>query len=717
MSHMFKTTYLRFLATSCVICLFANPNLVAQNPPAQATIDDVVRLPPITVNVYKEAEDGQTLPVSVTAVPERILRASGAEIVSDAAILAPNTFFSEFSARKLSNARFRGIGASPANPAVTTYIDNVPQLNANSSSIGLIDIDQVEFVRGAQSALFGRNTMGGVVSVTSKKPSLSKWTGGITVPMANHSEWDARAHASGPIGDRFGVGFTVGKGKRDGFTINDVTGNDLDYRDATYGKAQVLWTPSDWELRLVFTGEHARDGDYALNDIGALRENPFHASRNFEGYTNRDIFSTAIQTRHDGSRLSFSTTTGFVKWKTRDVTDLDYTAQPLITRDNTEKDFHFTQEVRFASAPGAPVRLGDTATLRWQAGAFLFTQNYDQDAINNFVQLVIDPDLGPVLSPRTQHSPLSELDDFGVGVYGQGTTAFTDKFDVTFGARIDHESKDANLRTFYDQLGLPETNVTAEEGFTNVSPNFAASYKFDSTLMLYSSVGHGYKAGGFNPQAPAGSEAYGDEGAWHIEGGLKSLFADGKISTNVAVYFIDWSDLQFNVANPAVPSQFYITNFGSAKSKGVEFEFNARPYSSVDLFASLGFTHARFGDDALSVAGNKVPNTPDHTFSFGGQLSHNIGRGLSAFGRGEVWFNGGFEYDENNGARQDAYSIANFRGGIRARYIFFEGWLKNAFNTEYIPIAFAYNTFFAPSGYVGEMGAPRRYGFTIGANF
>jgi iron complex outermembrane receptor protein len=697
---MFKTTYLRLFTTLCVIWLIATPNLLAQTAPAQPS--DVVRLPPITVNVYKEADDAQTLPVSVTAVPDHILSTSGAETVSDAAILAPNTFFSEFTARKLSNARFRGIGASPANPGVTTYIDNVPQLNSNSSSIGLIDIDQVEFIRGAQSTLFGRNTLGGVVNVSSRKPSLSKWSGGVTVPMANHSEWNAQAHAAGPIGDRLGVGFTIGKGKRDGFTTNDVTGNDLDYRDATYGKAQVLWTPSDWELRLVVTGERARDGDYSLGDVGTLRQNPFHVSRDFEGYTNRDIFSTAIQTRHDGSQLSFSTTTGFVRWKTRDVTDLDYTIQPLITRDNTEKDFQFTQEVRFASAPGAPVRLGDTATLRWQAGALLFTQNYDQDAINNYF--------------LNQHSQ-SALDDLGFGVYGQGTTAFTDKFDLTFGVRLDHESKDANLRSFFDQPGLPETNVTAEEGFTNVSPNFAASYKFDSSVMLYSSVGRGYKAGGFNPQSPVDSEAYGEEHAWHLEGGVKSLLADGKISTNVAVYFIDWSDLQFNVSNPSVPGQFYITNLGSAKSKGVEFEFNARPYAGVDLFASLGFTHARFGDETPGVTDNKVPNTPDHTLTFGGQLSRNIGRGLSAFGRGEVWFNGGFEYDESNMARQDAYSIANFRGGVRARNIFFEGWLKNAFNTEYIPVAFAYNTFFAPSGYVGEMGAPRRYGFTIGANF
>ena len=70
--------------------------------------------------------------------------------VHDAAGYAPNVVITEFSARKLSNPRFRGIGSSPNNPGVTTYYDGVPQFNANSSSIEFVDVEQVEFVRGPQ---------------------------------------------------------------------------------------------------------------------------------------------------------------------------------------------------------------------------------------------------------------------------------------------------------------------------------------------------------------------------------------------------------------------------------------------------------------------------------------------------------------------------------------------------------------------------------------
>ena len=711
---MFK--FKRFAAISFALGSVIG-NALAQSTTPQPV--DRMRLPPITVNVYKEADDAQTLPVSVTGIPFPTLRDAGVGKVSDAGIYAPNTFFSEFTARKLSNARFRGIGSSPANPGITTYIDGVPQLNANSSNMEFVDIEQVEFVRGAQSALFGRNTLGGLVNIQSRRPSQSKWTGSVTVPLANYSDWDARASASGPLGSKFAVGLTVGKNSRDGFTVNDITGNDLDYRKTSYGKAQLVWTPSSvWETRFIASGERARDGDYALNDVGALRQNPFHVLRDFEGFTNRDIWSTTLLNRYESSTFSFSAATAFVKWKTQDVTDLDYTPAPLITRNNGEKDLQFTQEVRFASAEASPARLGNSVRLKWQTGLFLFTQNYDQDAVNNFSPFLFSTMID---FPVSQHSPQSALDDVGVGVYGQATATLIDGLDVTAGVRFDYEDKDANLNTFFDPAISPPNNVIAEDSFSNVSPNFAVSYRFGSTTMLYSSVGNGFKAGGFNAASPAGSETYGEEDSWHVEGGVKTLLANGKVTANAAVFFIDWRDLQLNVPDPSVPAQFYIANVGGAHSKGVEFELNARLHPSLDVFGSLGFTHARFTDGTSSsgqdVAGNKLPSTPDYTLTLGAQYTRPISSQVVAYGRGEVWFNGGFEYNDANAARQDAYSLANFRAGVRSRYVFGEVWVRNAFDTRYIPIAFAYNPFFAPSGFIGEMGAPRRWGVTMGVTF
>ncbi len=94
------------------------------------------------------------------------------------------------------------------------------------------------------------------------------------------------------------VGVAFGHAARDGFSVNEVSGNDVDYRNATFGKAQVLWTPADrFEARVIVAAERARDGDYALQDLEALRRNPFRVARDFEGRTDRDIVSTTVLTR------------------------------------------------------------------------------------------------------------------------------------------------------------------------------------------------------------------------------------------------------------------------------------------------------------------------------------------------------------------------------------------------------------------------------------
>ena len=159
---------LRCLLGGCLAAILVGPTVAAAQT-AQQTPPQIT-LPTVTVTAQKEPADPQTLPVSLTPVPLDPLWNGGMTTIGDASMYAPNTFFTDFSARKLSEPRFRGIGASPANPSITTYIDGVPQLNTNSSSVELLDVSQVEFVRGPQSALFGRNTLGGIVNITSVRP-------------------------------------------------------------------------------------------------------------------------------------------------------------------------------------------------------------------------------------------------------------------------------------------------------------------------------------------------------------------------------------------------------------------------------------------------------------------------------------------------------------------------------------------------------------------
>ena len=586
-----------------------------------------ITMPTVVVTAQKEPAEAQRLPVSVTAVPKDVLDTAAVRTVSDVAGFSANTRFAELSARKISNAFIRGIGSSPSNPGITTYIDGVPQLNSSSSSVELTDIEQVEFVRGPQSALFGRNTLGGVVSLASARPSLAGWKGQVAVPFGSADARDVRLSASGPVAGGLALGVSYGHGERDGFTTNDVTGKTVDARSADFGKAQVLWIPTPkWETRLVVSGERDRDGDYALNDLDQVRSRPFHVARDYAGSTDRTVWSTVATVRHEGARLALTSTTGLVSWDARDRTDLDYSPMPLMTRDNGERDRQFTEEFRAASAANAPARLSDGVTLSWQAGLFLFTQQYRQNAVNTFAPYVLSPYVPVAVN---QQSPLSNLDDAGVGVYGQAIMTVRDGLDLTFGARLDRERKRARIETSYEPAIAPPTLVQDERTFSDVSPQAAMAYRVSARSSVYVSAGRGFKAGGFNAASPAGREAYGEERAWNVEGGVKSTWAGGRVVANVAAFRIDWDDMQLNVPNPLVPAQFYVANVGQARSSGVEAELTARPRPWIDLVASAGLTHARFRDGSSSggvdVSGKELPNAPAYTAMFGAQVSRKMG--------------------------------------------------------------------------------------------
>jgi iron complex outermembrane receptor protein len=682
------------------------------------TAPPAVILPTVIVTAEKEPADVQNVPASVTAVTAKTIADAGLRAITDAAIYAPNTVFTEFTARKVSNARFRGIGSSPGNPAVTTYIDGVPQLNSNSSNIELLAVDQIEFVRGPQSPLFGRNTLGGIVNVTSARPSLSRWTGEVIAPFANAGAREVRGSVSGPVGDRAGLGFAVGRQARDGYTTNAVTGNDLDSRDGTFAKAQLLVLPNaNWETRVIYAHERNRDGDYALGDLGVIRVTPHRVARDFEGFTHRDINSTTVNLRGTGQNFAVDSTTGFVKWTTEDATDLDYTPLPLATRTNDESDRQFTQEIRLTNPENAPLALGDGLMLKWQAGLEYFNQAYDQDAVNTLSAFVLSPQ---VPFPVAMHSPEADIDNSGIGLFARGTLTVGENTDLTAGLRFDRETSDAVLRTFFDPALQPENVVTAEQSFTDVSPQFAAAFRFTPAHTAYASASRGYKAGGFNPAALPGSEAYGEEHAWHVETGVKSSLAAGKVAASAALFFISWDDLQLNVPNPFVPGQFYIANVGAASSRGVEFDVTARPTPALDVFASFGYTDARFGDGTLAggvdVADNRLPFTPDYTALVGAQFSRAVTTAVNGYLRTEAVFSGRFEYDEANTEGQDAYSLVNLRAGARARYVFGEVWVRNAFQTRYVPIAIPYPGF-AESGFIGESGRPRTFGVSAGVTF
>jgi iron complex outermembrane recepter protein len=726
------------------LAALASAGLVPQNGLSQDTgsacadssTNDPARLPVVTVVAQKEPQAADTLPVSVTAVTQQTLRDAGIQCVKDASVYAPNTFINQFTAPALSNPFFRGVGGSPLNPGVTTFIDGVPQLNNYSSSVELLDVDQVEFVRGPQGALFGRNTAGGLINITSRRPA-DLWTGGAQGSFGNYNYHDVRGTISGPIAkDELAMSVSAGYSARDGYTVNDFNGQDVDHREDTFGKGQLLFKVSDrLEMRFIAFGEHDHDGDYALGDLNYIRANPNHVDYDFTGgFNHRDVASGTFLINYFGEGVDVSSISGGVWWRNEGLTDLDYQTATAAngflfsTRDNVEEQHQFTQEFRLSSSKDRPVQLGNDLVLSWQTGVFLFTQSYDQNAANTFT--------APFPATFGTGVSTADLDDWGVGIYGQTKLTAWEKLDFIAGLRCDYEDKSAAL--YYNTIGLsltpgyvPAHNLS--DHFGEVSPQFSLAYHVATNQMVYGTAARGYRAGGFNPISPPGSEEYGTEHSWNYEIGYKAGWLDGKLETRLALFYIDWIGLQLNQAVGATaPGQFYIANAGGADSKGVEFSLLYRPMLGWDLFGSVGYAQANFlsGSTAYNpnlpppgvgavqdVSGNRLPYAPSFTGNLGTQVYWSPCRSATLYARVEVTITGDFVYDASNAQGQGTYSVANFRAGVRGSHWFVEGWVNNAFDQHYVPIAIQYGQLGAPSGYIGESGAPMTFGATLGLKF
>jgi iron complex outermembrane receptor protein len=116
------------------------------------------------------------------------------------------------------------------------------------------------------------------------------------------------------------------------------------------------------------------------------------------------------------------------------------------------------------------------------------------------------------------------------------------------------------------------------------------------------------------------------------------------------------------------------------------------------------------------VSGNTLANAPGYTADFGAQYSRPLRAGVALVARADAICYGAFEYDDLNTARQDAYTLTNLRAGVRLARGFVDVWVRNAFDTRYVPVAFPYPGL-APSGFVGENGAPRTFGVRVGVSF
>jgi iron complex outermembrane recepter protein len=705
-----KPLLLPLLSSVCLALLAPDP--AAQGAPSSPPVapstlpasEEIPALPDTVVTARKWKEEAQKVPQSLFVFDEEDLGDAGIESMRDASFLVPNLFLNEFSSRRLSFPTMRGIGSGQGDPAVTTYIDGVPQLSTSSTNLALLDIERIEFLRGPQSTLYGRNALGGIIHIIPRSPSLTReFDAGYT--FGNHGLQEFRAAGGGAlVGDDLLFRLSVLDASRDGYTTNDFTGHDVDFRDAFSTRGSLLWAPADedWDLRLALHTERSRDGGFVLSDLEGLRDRPHHLSQDFEGRTERDLFAPAVTWTYHGDEVEVTSVSAFQDLEIYGTADFDFSIFDLVRRETIESLRYFNQEIRVSSA-------GDEAGPRWLVGVNFFTAESERSGATEF-----RPGVPPPMTAGIDTAS-GEFDDWGAALFAQATVRPVEKIDLGLGVRFDHEDKEVDLRRTFEMGGMTvsDDRLSLDEDYDEFVPQVSLSREMTENTLAYLSFARSFKAGGFNLTAPTGSFAFEPETSWTWEVGTKTSWFEDRLQWNFAAFHIDWEDMQLSLFDAAVGG--FVDNAGEATSMGFETELRARPRSGLEVFAGFGYTDTEFDEYVdvygTDVSGNSLAFAPETTWSLGTTLSGGPDEEHRWFLHGEVTGVGTYYFDAGN-REDESYTLLNFRAGVARPHWRLEAFVRNAFDEEYVTVAFQPNPA-DPTAFVGECGTPLTCGISL----
>jgi iron complex outermembrane receptor protein len=726
----------RWLAISAATSAtaFAATSPVPQDAPlvnpvgAEDAQDPKPKKQQIVVTAQKQgAEAVQDVPRSVTAISQKQIRDAGLTSIADAARFVPNALVTGFSARRLSFPYVRGVGSGQGDPAVATFVDGVPQLSVSSTNLSFAGLDRVEILRGPSSVLWGRNTIGGAINMISRKPSWDPG-GEFQTSFGNYNSTRYQVRATGPVTDEtLAMSVDASYEKRDGYTDNVATGNDVGDAESTFARMQFLWAPNENNtVHFSVYGEASRDGGFVLSNVSdqpgqpGLRSNPFRINQDFEGSTERDILAGSIVWNHYGNDFEFVSITAAQGWDIDESADFDFSffspfgLDDAIRRYTNEEETYAYQEFRLSSPADSELDAGRKDGVKWLIGTSAFYSDSKREASNEYRP---GSSVFTGLPAEGVDRNFGTFYSWSASVFGQSTFVFANGFEATAALRYDYESRDARLNHTFAGNQVPGGMQQLDRSFERLLPRGSIAYRFCDDFKSYFSVARGFKAGGFNLTAPMGSESFGTETSWTYELGAKTQWFDDRLTANAAIFFVDWDDMQLSQFDPDAGG--YVSNAGKSTSQGVELELAGQISKAWTVFGTAGYLDTEFGrasDQNGSVRGNNLPFAPKMTFGAGTQYSHKLDNGHDIFARIDWFHVGEFSYDAS-GAATERYNLTNLRVGYTLKDVRLEGFVGNLLDEEYIGIAFDANPDPAAASYVGQNGTPRTFGLSMSVTF
>lgn len=704
-------------------------------------------LRPLEVLGVKQAPDGSTSAEAVTRVSGAEARRLGVDAVKGLSTVAPNFYMPDYGSRMTSSIYVRGIGARMDQPVVGLTVDNIPYLNKDAYDFDIPDIESIEILRGAQSVLNGRNTMGGQINVRTLSPLRAK---GLRATAHYGSGNTVRATASyyGLIAQGLGMSLSGQYAHTDGFFRNEYNGEKLDHENSGSVRWKTAWRPNTaLSLTNVAAFGANRQGGYPYASVqtGAISYGDTCSYR-------RTTFADGLTVAWAGKRVVVTSLTSVQYLDDRMDLDQDFLPDEYFTLTQARREWTLTEDLFTRGTRGA---------YSWLGGVFAFYKNTDMDAPVTFKDTGISQLIEYNRNKANPEYPIGwdtrrftlgsnfTLQNKAVALYHESTLRLGAwRFEA--GARLDVERTSIEYRsrcatgyTTYHVLpdGSREvyshTPVDIDDGdrlgrtFVEFMPKFTVAYE-NETIEPYFNFSKAYKAGGYNTQmfsdvlqqrimSVMGMSSlytldqivgYEPERSLNYELGFRYRPLAG-LDFDGAFFLIDCRNQQLTVFPPGTTTGRIMTNAGRTRSFGAELSARWAPTSDFTARLSYGYTNATFRaykDGRADYRGRRVPYAPSNTLfaDVNWRAERLAFKGVTPSLAADVNCAGPIYWNEANTLRQNFYCLAGMSLAFEAEKWSVRLWAKNLTGTRY-------DTFYFMSmgNSFTQRGLPRRFGVTL----
>ena len=676
-----RTHRLKPLALACaVLPLFGVPALVNAAPAVEE----------VTVTAAKREQNLQDFTGAISVLSDF----SGINNIGDIAAQVPGFSIVDAGPRNPTGLIIRGLRTDSVDAndlggdgsTVASYVDNIPlQGYFVPPSFSLKDLQQVEVVRGPQGTLYGNASNGGLIRYVTAKPDLEKQSVRVSgkLSQTDHSDdlnYDTDLVVNTPLIDNtLGLRFLLGKTDNAGFIDNPylISGAQDDINDDETKQARIslLWQASDnFSLNTMYDYQKVNVGDrQAANE--SFTGDEYTASSRILQPMQGELQLASIDAEYEMGWATLTASLNHYDYshnERADQTDFYIALDPSVEYYNLMDDmlaqnFSTVDVVK----DSAELRLvsADDQRLRWLVGAF-----YSRDDVDVFIGDYV-PGLGEFFGMdmppgdleyrATQTETLDEYSTYGELIYD-----ITEKWEASIGARYFRYDDQLDVCITY----FPSDGVASCENGDDVSNDtlgkFSTTYRFSDDLKAYFIVGEGYRRGGANV-APVGvntSPFYSPDKATNYELGFNSYWLNERLQLNVALFNIDWEDIQFDMTSE--DGRGIRGNAGDAQSQGIELDATAKLSDAFTLRLGYSDIDAELTESVEELGvydGDRLPGSPSTQWSlsldFNQEFNGAVWDASIGFNRiGDVTTALNDEFYEYRVL--DAYTTANARAGV-----------------------------------------------------